>query len=319
VRNGPHEDVNARPGRLRQLNVKQITEAVGQRFHRPRVPTVIALARPSRIPIVISHVVSDVPMPEKTLAPPVEMAFAIHVHHRPLVSAETWIDGKHANLPPLVAGGICIFDLRTSPVALVREPFEFSRFQIARTTLDDLAYDHGLPRARDLRIPEFGHNDPTIHHLALAMITRIKMFGDEVDTLFADWIALAFHAHVVRAYGDVAERKPWRGALTPQRLRQVSGWMIEGLADPLSIPEIAAQINMAPGHFARAFRQATGQPPHRWLMDRRVERARDLLRSDMILAEIALACGFVDQSHLTRVFSHRERLTPAAWRRLNRS
>ena len=95
--------------------------------------------------------------------------------------------------------------------------------------------------------------------------------------------------------------------------------MTERLADPLSILEIAAQINMAPGHFARAFRQATGQSPHRWLMDRRIERAKDLLRSDMILAEIALTCGFVDQSHLTRVFSRRERLTPGAWRRLNRS
>ena len=299
------------------MDVSRITETVGQRFHRPRVPTVIALARPSRIPIVISHVVSDVPMPEKTLPPPVETAFAIHVHHRPLVSAETWIDSKHANMPPLGAGGICLFDLRTLPVALVREPFAFSRFQIARATLDDLAYEHDLPRVRDLRVPEFGHRDPAIHHLALAMIARIEMFGDEVDTLFADWIALAFHAHVVRAYGDAAEQKPWRGALTPQRLRHVSGWMVERLANPLSILEIAAQINMAPGHFARAFRHATGQSPHRWLMDRRIERAKDLLRSDMSLAEIALACGFVDQSHLTRVFSRREGLTPGAWRRIN--
>jgi len=301
------------------LDVQQITEVVGQRFHRPPVPTVAALARPSRIPIVISHVVGDAPMPEKTLAPPVERAFSIHVHHRPLISAETWIDGKHANLPPLGAGGLCIFDLRTSPVALVREPFEFSRFYMAQATLDDLAYEHGLPRVRDLRIPELGRLDLTIQHLALAMIARIKIFGDELDTLFTDWIALAFYSHVVRAYGDAAERKPWRGALTPRRLRQVSGWIIERLSDPLSIPEIAAQIDMAPGHFARAFREATGQPPHRWLMERRIERAKTLLRSNMTLAEIALACGFVDQSHLTRVFSRGEGLTPGAWRRLDRS
>jgi AraC family transcriptional regulator len=304
---------------LRPLDANRLTETVGRRFHRPRAPTVIALARPSRIPIVISHVVSEVPTLEKTLPPPVETAFAIHVHHRPLISAEAWIDGKHANMPPLGAGGICLFDLRTSPVALVHEPFEFSRFQIARATLDDLAYEHGLPRVRELRVPEFGHRDPTIYHLALAMMARIKMFGDEVDTLFTDWIALAFHAHVVRAYGDSEGHKPWRGALTPQRLRHVCALMIDRLADPLSIPEIAAQINMAPGHFARAFRQATGRSPHRWLMDSRIERAKELLRSDMTLAEIALTCGFVDQSHLTRVFAQRERLTPGAWRRLNRS
>lgn len=301
------------------LHVEEITEAVGQRFHRPRAPTVIALERPSRIPIVISHVVGDAPMPEKTLAPPVEMAFAIHVHHRPLVSAETWIDGRHADLPPVGPGGLCIFDLETSPVALIHEPFEFSRFYMARATLDDLAYDHGLPRVSDLRIPKFGHPDPVIHNLALAMIARTKMLGEEVDSLFADWIALAFHAHVVRAYGEGPEPKPWRSGLTPRRLRQVCEWMIERLADPLSIPEIAAQIDMAPGHFARAFRQATGEPPHQWLMRRRIERAKELLRSqDLTLAEIALVCGFVDQSHLTRVFSRREKLPPGAWRRLYR-
>src|SRR5271170_4401014 len=127
------------------MKIEAITELVGQRFHRPSAPTVVALARPSRIPIIVSHVASRAAMPEKTLAPPVEMAFAIHVHHKPLVSGETWINGKHADLPPIPASGICMFDLETSPVALVRERFEFSRFYVARATLDDLSYDHGLP------------------------------------------------------------------------------------------------------------------------------------------------------------------------------
>jgi AraC family transcriptional regulator len=302
------------------LDVEGITEAVGQRFHRPRAPTIIALARPSKIPIIVSHVIGDVPMPEKTLPPPVEMAFAIHVHHRPLVAAETWINGVHANLPPVLVGGICMFDLQTSPVALIREPFEFSRFYLARATLDDLAYGHGLPRVSDLRAPEFGHPDFVIQNLALTLIARIKMFGEEVDSLFADWIALAFHAHVVRVYGEAPELKTWRGGLTPRRLRFVSEWMIERLADPLSIPGIAAQIDMAPGHFARAFRQVTGEPPHRWLMRKRIERTKELLRSpDATLAEIALVCGFVDQSHLTRVFSRAEKMTPGVWRRLHQS
>jgi AraC family transcriptional regulator len=302
------------------LDVEAITESVGQRFHRPRAPTVVALARPSKIPIIVSHVVSDVPMTERTLAPPVETAFAIHVHHRPLVSAETWIEEKHANLPPVATGGICMFDLRTSPVALVHEPFEFSRFYIARATLDDLAYGHGLPRVGDLRAPEFGHPDPVIQYLAQTLIARIKMLGEDVDSLFADWIALAFHAHVVRVYGEVPELKLWRGGLTPRRLRFVLEWMTERLADPLSIPDIAAQIDMAPGHFARAFRQAAGEPPHRWLMRRRIERTKELLRSENpTLAEIALICGFVDQSHLTRVFSRAEKMTPGVWRRIHRN
>jgi hypothetical protein len=122
------------------MKVSEVTEAIGQRFHRPRAPTIIATARASKSPIVVSRVVSDVPTPEKTLAPPVEGAFAIHVHHRPLLSAETWIDGAHTRLPPIAAGGLCVFVLETSPVAFTREPFEFSRFYITRTALEELAY-----------------------------------------------------------------------------------------------------------------------------------------------------------------------------------
>src|SRR5271170_928373 len=175
------------------------------------------------------------------------------------------------------------------------------------------------PRVSDLRAPKFGQLDPVLHNLALSLIARAKMLGEDGDSLFVDWIALAFHAHVVRAYGEAPQPKPWRGGLTPRCLRIASDWMIETLAEPLSIPEIARQIDMAPGHFARAFREVMGEPPHKWLMRRRIARAKELLRSpDMSIAEIALICGFVDQSHLTRVFSRTEKLTPAAWRRLDR-
>src|SRR5271170_5213164 len=87
--------------RTRSLDLDGITQIVGQKFHGPRAPTVVALARPTGIPIIVSHVVGHVPMAEKSLVPPIEPAFAIHVHHKPLASAETCIDGKHASLPPI--------------------------------------------------------------------------------------------------------------------------------------------------------------------------------------------------------------------------
>jgi AraC-like DNA-binding protein len=299
-----------------RADVERIPSAVGARFHQPPAPTLVALARPQRIPIVVSHVVSDGPMPDKTLVPPVEAAFAIHVHHTVLERAETWIDGKHAKLPRVAAGGLCIFDLRTSPVALIREGFAFSRFYLARTTLDDLAYEHGHPRVGELRIPPFGHHDPVIEHLAMALRERTRLLGTEVDSLFADSVALAFHAHVVRTYGEPAATRRWRGGLSPRRLGLVSEWMSDRLAEPLSIAAIAAQLGMAPRHFSRAFRESTGEPPHRWLMRRRIERAKELMARDhLALAEIASLCGFAAPSHFTRVFKQREKVAPAEWRR----
>jgi len=75
-------------------------------------------------------------------------------------------------------------------------------------------------------------------------------------------------------------------------------------------------VRDAVSRFVRAFREATGLPPHRWLRAFRVERAKELMLSGSLsLAQIAYECGFSDQSHFTRVFSQSVRMTPAAWRR----
>jgi AraC family transcriptional regulator len=69
-------------------------------------------------------------------------------------------------------------------------------------------------------------------------------------------------------------------------------------------------------HFARAFRQSIGASPHQWLLARRIDKAMSLLAgSDLTLAQIALACGFSDQSHLTRVFKVAVGTSPGRWRR----
>ena len=68
--------------------------------------------------------------------------------------------------------------------------------------------------------------------------------------------------------------------------------------------------------FSRAFRRTAGAAPHHWLMTRRVEAAKEKLRdSRLSLLDVALACGFSDQSHLTRVFAGMVGLSPGAWRR----
>jgi AraC family transcriptional regulator len=70
-------------------------------------------------------------------------------------------------------------------------------------------------------------------------------------------------------------------------------------------------------HFSRAFRRTIGVAPHRWLLTRRVEVAKEKLRDRRFsLSDVPLACGFADQSHLTRVFTGRVGLSPGAWRRV---
>ncbi|WP_227310624.1 helix-turn-helix domain-containing protein [Acidisoma cellulosilyticum] len=92
------------------------------------------------------------------------------------------------------------------------------------------------------------------------------------------------------------------------------------LEGDISFADVARECRLSRSHFARAFKQSTGFPPHRWLQQRRVEHARDLLLKDKLtLAEIAVRCGFADQSHFNRVFLSHAGTTPGTWRRRHRS
>lgn len=94
--------------------------------------------------------------------------------------------------------------------------------------------------------------------------------------------------------------------------------VIERLADaPAAAPslaELAALAGIGRFQLLRRFRQAFGTTPHAWLVQQRAERARSLLSQGVAIADAATACGFADQSHLTRVFVRCFGFTPGAWR-----
>jgi AraC-like DNA-binding protein len=93
--------------------------------------------------------------------------------------------------------------------------------------------------------------------------------------------------------------------------------MIEARLDgDISPAELAQECGLSVSHFARAFRRSTGMAPHQWLLQRRVAKAKQAMReTDAPLVEIAVSCGFADQSHFTRVFSKAAGISPGCWRR----
>jgi AraC-like DNA-binding protein len=160
-----------------------------------------------------------------------------------------------------------------------------------------------------------------MHGLATALLDRIES-PSEHSTLFIDHIALAFHAHITDRYCDAASNAPAvsLGQLAPWQLRRSIDFIIAHLDGDPTIAELAAQCGLSPGYFARAFRRTTGVSAHQWLMRKRVERAQELLlRGRLGLAEVALICGFVDQSHFSRVFAKLNGMSPGRWRQRNRS
>jgi AraC family transcriptional regulator len=104
--------------------------------------------------------------------------------------------------------------------------------------------------------------------------------------------------------------------LPDRELHRATDLMQARLGENLSLSELALVVGLSESQFTRAFKARTGEPPHRYLMGLRIDHARRLLQTtDLPIAEIASACGFAGQEHLTRVMRARLSTTPAALRR----
>ena len=102
--------------------------------------------------------------------------------------------------------------------------------------------------------------------------------------------------------------------------RKVVEHINQHVASRLLVADLCALLQVSEGHFSRTFRGTFGCPPYAFVVRRRVElAARYLLQTDMSLSEIALQCGFSDQSHLCKKFRQVTGESPAVWRRAQRS
>ncbi len=290
-------------------------EAVARKFRLQQAPTLLA-QREMPSPIAFSRLHIERVFAGRTIPVPPDAAFTFQVALAPMQQGDIWISGKHSKLQA-AAGDTFAFDLTENPIANLVPPYEFLRFYLPVTTMDQLAYDRGMRRIGGLRTHSTGIQDPVMRGLALSILPVFQRPGTGT-ALFLDSVALAFHAHVTHTYGAAIGRGgSVRTGLAPWQLRRAIEFIEAHLDGDPSIADVAKECRLSASHFARAFRQATGVPPHRWLTRQRIERARQmLLAGRRNLAQIALACGFVDQSHLTRTFTRYEGHGPGRWRRL---
>ncbi len=251
----------------------------------------------------------------RTNAIPREDAYLIALQLRECHNHDLYFDGRLTRPRNFRAGVTSIYDLRTDPVADLRDPFHSLMFHLPRKALEAVADEAGVARIGDLRHePGVGIDDPVVRHLLAALLPATAK-PEEAHPLFLDHTALALGVHLAQRYGGLRTGRD-AGGLAPWQERRAKEMMSEGLRVEVPLAHLAAECGLSVRHFARAFRKSMGVPPHRWLLRRRVDRAMSLLRgSTLSLAEIALTCGFADQSHFTRVFARMTGMGPGAWRR----
>ena len=106
-----------------------------------------------------------------------------------------------------------------------------------------------------------------------------------------------------------------RGGLAPWQERRAKEVLSANLDGGVPLKDVARECRLSVSHFSRAFRRTMGVAPHHWLLTRRIEVAKEKLRDRRLsLSDVALVCGFADQSHLTRVFTGMVGVSPGAWR-----
>jgi len=138
--------------------------------------------------------------------------------------------------------------------------------------------------------------------------------------LFAQSMTHCLALQLLRRHSSVgASETIERLDIPPHRLRAALEYIEAHLCEDVSLAAIAAAANLSTFRFARGFRKVTGQAPHQYVIGRRLERARDLLRTtDEPIAEVARRVGFATQSHFTAVFSKRCGLPPRRYRECSR-
>jgi AraC family transcriptional regulator len=182
-----------------------------------------------------------------------------------------------------------------------------------------------LPEHEAAERGDFGvlHEGPLRDPFLSALIDRLwseVRAGTEQSALFTEGaVATLFGALAGLAERGARRAGPARGGLAPGALRRATERLATSLAGNVTLAELAADAGLSPFHFARAFKQSTGVPPHRYQLRLRIDVAKRLLETtDRPITAIALEVGYESSQALARLFRRECGTSPGEWRRRRR-
>jgi AraC family transcriptional regulator len=157
--------------------------------------------------------------------------------------------------------------------------------------------------------------DPAITRLVEAF-QREAVAGGLGGAIYAEALGTQLAVLLLRNYAEFQARgqAPAR-RLSPVQRKRTLDYIERHLDQSLTLDQIARAAGLGTWTFGKMFRESFGAPPHAYIIQRRVERAEFFLRQgELPLKEIAFACGFADQAHMTRVFRAMRKATPGSLR-----
>src|SRR5262245_17424487 len=254
--------------------------------------------------------------PASELHPPALTHPRLVLFSRPPEELDLRYEGVKRHVPP-PAGAISLLPAGSPALWRWRGRFDGLHVSLDPGLVERVAAEaFGLDPAR-LTVPPLDGLDLPHLRAAMAAVDAELAAGSDGGRLVAESLANVLAVHLLRH--ALAPRRPERGrdgALPRGRLRAVVEYVEEHLGAGLSLDEMAAAARLSPYHFARQFKHATGLPPYQYVILRRVERAKEMLRvsGTLSLAEVAAHAGFSDQSQFSRHFKRLAGVTPGQFR-----
>jgi AraC family transcriptional regulator len=255
--------------------------------------------------LVVKRTISE---PSIDMLPAPQDTHMVVVHNTAAVNLQ-WRDGKRVRNAFVPPGYVIV-----NPAGYVEGRAWDKRSEDVRLALrlDSAYFGPSRPALR----PAIGVHDPLLAQLGRSLARTFEI-GGPADPLYADALAHALGAHLVAHYSDRPTIKPDQApdTLGWRQLEQVYDYIECNLHQALTVTDLATVAGISPTHFTRLFRQQTGEPPHHYVRNRRLDRAEGLIVGTQLpLAAIAIAAGFSDQSHLNRVMRAERGRTPGQLR-----
>ncbi|RKE86547.1 AraC family transcriptional regulator [Rhizobium sp. AG855] len=210
-------------------------------------------------------------------------------------------------------GALCIMPEGASSEWEITDTFDFVHLYVSDQELRRLFSETFDRDARLMVIPETTFGEAPQLAGALGQLAQATRSGDRL------WAEQALTASVGHLFLDPRyggeKAVTLRGGLAPVVRRRLIEFIDSALHRAITLQELATLAGLSEFHLQRMFSLSCGVSPHGFIMNRRIDRARRMLEGVEPIAQIASACGFSSQSHLTRMFKTVTGTTPSAYRR----
>ena len=227
------------------------------------------------------------------------------------------IDGVPTERFKYMAGDIALVPRLIVGFVQSRDQINILRFELSDLRLSEAAVEtnseigfQSIPKLRDLRI-----------RALMTAVNIERASGFPSGQLFLQSIEVALAATLVQTYSrSIKARRQIKGGLSDVSRRNVIDLVRSRISEDISLIDMAAVTGLSMTHFSHIFKKTMGKSPHQFVLQQRVQYAKELLVSlNLRMIDIALASGFKTQQHIARIFRKMSGLSPTEYQRLKLS